>query len=83
MAEKALELSSRPLYMVMGGFHLMQASGPELEEVLNAFRRMGVQRAGPTHCSGLMAMRVFQNAYGDDFQRLGVGRVLKFPLGTS
>ena len=83
MAEKAMEFSPQPLFMVMGGFHLMDASGPELEGILDAFRRLGVQRAAPTHCSGLMAMAVFQDAYGDDFQRLGVGRVLKFPMTQS
>jgi 7,8-dihydropterin-6-yl-methyl-4-(beta-D-ribofuranosyl)aminobenzene 5'-phosphate synthase len=80
MVEKAREISPGHLHLVMGGFHLNSASGGELERVLDDFRRMGVARAGPTHCSGLMAMRLFQNAYAEDFQRLGVGRALVFPL---
>lgn len=80
MVEKAHEISPGPLHLVMGGFHLNSASTRDIQAVLEDFRRLGVARAGPTHCSGLMAMRVFQGAYGDSFQRLGVGRVLVFPM---
>ncbi len=82
MAERAMEFSPQPLHLVMGGFHLMEASGDEVGGVIEAFRRLGVKRAGPTHCTGLMAMAAFQDAYGEDFQRLGVGRVLTFPLAS-
>jgi 7,8-dihydropterin-6-yl-methyl-4-(beta-D-ribofuranosyl)aminobenzene 5'-phosphate synthase len=80
MVEKAHEISPGSLHLVMGGFHLNSASTRDIQAVVENFRRLGVARAGPTHCSGLMAMRVFQSAYGEDFQRLGVGRVLVFPL---
>jgi 7,8-dihydropterin-6-yl-methyl-4-(beta-D-ribofuranosyl)aminobenzene 5'-phosphate synthase len=80
MVEKAHEISTGSLHLVMGGFHLNSASTGDIQAVLEDFRRLGVARAGPTHCSGLMAMRIFQSAYGDAFQRLGVGRVLVFPM---
>ncbi len=83
MAERAMESSPQPLHLVMGGFHLMDSSGQEIEGVLAGFERMGVERAGPTHCTGLRAMAVFQDAYGENFQRLGVGRVLTFPVVSS
>jgi 7,8-dihydropterin-6-yl-methyl-4-(beta-D-ribofuranosyl)aminobenzene 5'-phosphate synthase len=83
MAERAMEFSPQPLHLVMGGFHLMDSSGQEVEGVLREFERLGVQRAGPTHCSGLRAMASFQNAYGENFQRLGVGRVLTFPVAST
>ena len=78
MARRAAEVAGGPVYAVLGGFHLNQASGEELRGVIEGFRELGVQRAGPTHCSGLAAMNVFQNAYAEDFQRMGVGRVLEF-----
>jgi 7,8-dihydropterin-6-yl-methyl-4-(beta-D-ribofuranosyl)aminobenzene 5'-phosphate synthase len=83
MAERAMEFSPQPLHLVMGGFHLMDSSGQEIEGILGEFNRLGVQRAGPTHCSGLLAMAVFQDAYGENFQRLGVGRVLSFPMASA
>jgi 7,8-dihydropterin-6-yl-methyl-4-(beta-D-ribofuranosyl)aminobenzene 5'-phosphate synthase len=82
MVERARGLSSKPLHLVMGGFHLMQATGGEIERVLTEFQRLGVERAGPTHCSGLITMNAFQNTYGENFQRLGVGRVLTFPVAS-
>lgn len=83
MAERARGLSSGPLHLVMGGFHLMEAEEAEIQEVLSGFERLEVERAGPTHCSGLNTMAAFQDAYGENFQRMGVGRVLRFPIDSS
>ena len=81
MVERAMEVRPGAIELVMGGFHLLQASGEEIQSIIQDFRRLGVARAGPTHCTGLIAMESFHTAYGEDFQRLGVGRVLTFPLG--
>jgi 7,8-dihydropterin-6-yl-methyl-4-(beta-D-ribofuranosyl)aminobenzene 5'-phosphate synthase len=78
MARRAGEIAGGPVYAVLGGFHLNHASGEELRGVVEGFRELGVQRAGPTHCSGLTAMNMFQNVYAENFQRMGVGRVLEF-----
>jgi 7,8-dihydropterin-6-yl-methyl-4-(beta-D-ribofuranosyl)aminobenzene 5'-phosphate synthase len=80
MAERAVELQPSPLHMVAGGFHIMDASAEELQEILTQFEGLGVEWAGPTHCSGDAAMAAFREAYGDNFQPLGSGRVLRFPL---
>jgi len=78
MTRRAQELREGPVHAVLGGFHLMDQTGAEVQAVLGAFRAMGVERAGPTHCSGLRAMTAFQEAYGERFVRMGVGRVLRF-----
>ncbi|MGD2123016.1 MAG: MBL fold metallo-hydrolase [Gemmatimonadota bacterium] len=82
MAERAMEFSPQPLHLVMGGFHLMESSSQEIQGILADFQRLGVQRAGPTHCSGEEAMTAFQNAYGENYQRLGVGQILTFPMAS-
>lgn len=81
MTERAAQLSPGPLHLVAGGFHLLQASPDQVQAILQEFRQMGVARAGATHCTGEPAIEAFRSAYGDDFQPLGVGRVLTFPLG--
>jgi metal-dependent hydrolase (beta-lactamase superfamily II) len=53
--------------------------GGTIRGIVEEFRNLGVEVAGPTHCSGLVAMTAFQDAYGKNFQRMGVGRVLTFP----
>jgi 7,8-dihydropterin-6-yl-methyl-4-(beta-D-ribofuranosyl)aminobenzene 5'-phosphate synthase len=78
MAEKAQALGSGPLHAIVGGFHLMEATDAELEGIMARFREMGVQKAGPTHCSGDHTMEVFREAYGADFLELGSGQVLRF-----
>ena len=83
MVEQAREVNPGAVALVMGGFHLLRASGEEIQGVIQEFRRLGVSRVGPTHCTGLMAMEAFRAAYGEKFQRLGVGRVLTFPLVES
>jgi 7,8-dihydropterin-6-yl-methyl-4-(beta-D-ribofuranosyl)aminobenzene 5'-phosphate synthase len=80
MVERVREQRSEPFYQVMGGFHMLDVDGEGLEAAVVSFQRLGVQRAGPTHCSGIVAMNTFQRVYGENFVRLGVGRVMEFPL---
>jgi 7,8-dihydropterin-6-yl-methyl-4-(beta-D-ribofuranosyl)aminobenzene 5'-phosphate synthase len=39
-------------------------------------RKVGVRKAGPTHCTGDRAIQAFKQAYGSDFVQMGVGRTL-------
>ena len=41
-------------------------------------KKLGVQKAGPTHCTGDRAIQLFKKAYGPNFVQMGVGRILKF-----
>ena len=83
MLEKAQGLSSDPLYLVMGGFHLFQASQEQIQGILGGFRRLGVEQMGATHCTGDLAISTFQDAFCESFRPLGVGRVLSFLLSSS
>lgn len=65
-----------PLYMVMGGFHLKDSDERSVESVIDEFRKTGVLKAGPTHCSGDDAEAMFQESYKNDFQRVLVGQEL-------
>jgi len=78
MVDQAKRLTGGPVTRVMGGFHLGSASVGELERLADELRARGVTRVGPSHCSGMEAARVFQDAYGEGFVRLGVGTVLRY-----
>lgn len=65
------------IHLVFGGFHLPRKSDVELERIISEFRKLGVKKAGPTHCTGDRAIRMFKQAYGPDFVPMGVGRTLK------
>jgi 7,8-dihydropterin-6-yl-methyl-4-(beta-D-ribofuranosyl)aminobenzene 5'-phosphate synthase len=64
----------RPIHMILGGFHLAGASDPELERIISSFREFGVQKVGPSHCSGDRCRYIFQARYGRDYIELGVGQ---------
>jgi 7,8-dihydropterin-6-yl-methyl-4-(beta-D-ribofuranosyl)aminobenzene 5'-phosphate synthase len=62
--------------LVMGGFHLSSASGRQIERIIADFRDLDVRQVAPCHCTGDRAMRMFAEEYGDDFVKVGVGRVI-------
>jgi 7,8-dihydropterin-6-yl-methyl-4-(beta-D-ribofuranosyl)aminobenzene 5'-phosphate synthase len=76
--KKAKELFNRDIYLVFGGFHLMQHSKEQVDEIIKAFREFGVKKCGATHCTGDRAIQQFKDAYGDDYVEIGSGRVLRF-----
>jgi 7,8-dihydropterin-6-yl-methyl-4-(beta-D-ribofuranosyl)aminobenzene 5'-phosphate synthase len=78
MVERAREVAPGPIHLVMGGFHLGGVPEADVRTILGQFREMGVERAGPSHCTGDPAMALFREEYGEGYQPLGVGRVLRF-----
>lgn len=67
------------IYLVMGGFHLGQATDQQIEAVVSGLRALGVQHVAPSHCTGTAATAVLRAAYGDDFWQSGAGRVFVIP----
>jgi 7,8-dihydropterin-6-yl-methyl-4-(beta-D-ribofuranosyl)aminobenzene 5'-phosphate synthase len=74
---KAREITGKEVYLVMGGFHLGGASQTAIEDIVEDFRELGVQKVAPCHCSGDLARSIFERAYGEDFIRVGVGSRLE------
>jgi len=74
---KAKEITDGEVYLVVGGFHLGGASEATIEGFIADFRRLGVQKVAPCHCTGSRAMEMFAADYGEDFIKAGVGRVLE------
>ena len=79
MLKRIAETTKRPIHMVIGGFHLMKTPPDDVKRVIAEFKSLGVAWAGPTHCTGEAAIRLFQQEYGDHFVRGGVGTVVTVP----
>jgi 7,8-dihydropterin-6-yl-methyl-4-(beta-D-ribofuranosyl)aminobenzene 5'-phosphate synthase len=77
IAKKAKEELHRDIHMVLGGTHLLRHSTEDLLAVIDDLKRLGVQRAAPSHCSGDKALSVFRDAFADGFVKMGVGRVIE------
>jgi 7,8-dihydropterin-6-yl-methyl-4-(beta-D-ribofuranosyl)aminobenzene 5'-phosphate synthase len=76
--EKTKEVFEEDIYMVLGGFHLMEHSDEAVQTIIRRFRELGVRKCGPTHCTGGRQIDLFRQAYGKDFVSMGVGKVVTF-----
>jgi 7,8-dihydropterin-6-yl-methyl-4-(beta-D-ribofuranosyl)aminobenzene 5'-phosphate synthase len=76
MIEHIKEASGKPIYLVVGGFHLKDKTHSEIAAIVRAFRRLGVERVGPCHCTGEQAIRAFADEYGEDFIPIGTGKII-------
>ncbi len=77
IVRRAQELAGEEVALVLGGFHLGGASEAEIASIVEDFRRLGVRRVAPCHCSGDVARRLFGETYGEDFIPAGVGSRLE------
>jgi 7,8-dihydropterin-6-yl-methyl-4-(beta-D-ribofuranosyl)aminobenzene 5'-phosphate synthase len=74
---KAKELLKKDIHIVFGGFHLAAFFENEINGIIDHFRKSGVKKVGPGHCSGDEARRLFAEEYKDDFIEIGVGKKIK------
>jgi 7,8-dihydropterin-6-yl-methyl-4-(beta-D-ribofuranosyl)aminobenzene 5'-phosphate synthase len=65
------------IQMVFGGFHLGGVDDQMLDSIISQFRRTGVKKTGPCHCSGDRCRELFEKEYGGDFLKLGVGACIR------
>ncbi len=65
------------VFLVLGGFHLSGTSDSELKGIIKDFRKLGVQKAAPCHCSGDRCRELFKEEYKEDFIENGVGKIIE------
>ncbi len=76
IARRAHELRQKPLYLVLGGFHLKDYSASEIEQVIRELKQLQVRVAAPSHCSGNLARSLFQESFGEHYMAVGVGKAI-------
>lgn len=74
IVEKAKELVSDEVLLVMGGFHLSGYSSSEIGKIILSFKDIGVVYVGLCHCSGDTARRLFKEEFGKNYIDVGVGK---------
>lgn len=77
--KKAKEILPKDIYMVMGGFHLVEMNDDTVNQIILELRSLGVKKCGATHCTGDRAIELFKNAYGENYVPMGTGMVIKVP----
>ena len=74
MSYRHLSMDERKVIWQM---KLLGKSQAEIEDVIDSFQRLGVQKVAPCHCSGELATRLLKEAYDEDFIQNGVGRIIE------
>jgi 7,8-dihydropterin-6-yl-methyl-4-(beta-D-ribofuranosyl)aminobenzene 5'-phosphate synthase len=72
------ETLKRNIYLVFGGFHLMNKTDQQMNEIIKQMKELGVRKCGATHCTGDKQIQMFREAFGENFISLGVGRIITF-----
>ena len=67
---------NKNIYMVFGGFHLLDKSEDEMKTIISEMKSIGVGKCGATHCTGDKQIKMFKEAFGDNYFELGVGNSL-------
>lgn len=64
---------NKDIYMVFGGFHLLEKSDNEMNKIIDDMKALGVVKCGATHCTGVKQTQLIKEAFGSNFFELGVG----------
>lgn len=68
---------NKDIYLVLGGFHLVESSKKEIDSIVNRFKQLGVENVGPCHCTGEPAINAFKDEYKDNFIQIGSGKKIE------
>jgi len=75
--EKVKNELKEPIYLVLGGFHLMDKAEGMIEIIVKEFHELGVKKVAPTHCTGEEAIGLFREEYKEDYLPVGVGKIIE------
>ena len=79
MAQQAQAYLGKNIYLLMGGFHMGGRSVAEIRATIKRLQALGVKKVAPSHCTGDTAIRLFREAWQDDFIDGGLGAVIEVP----
>jgi len=71
------EFSDMKIYLVFGGFHLIDKDRQEVRSIAEKLKEMGIEKVGPTHCTGYDAQLIFKEIYKDSFVSIKTGQTFE------
>jgi 7,8-dihydropterin-6-yl-methyl-4-(beta-D-ribofuranosyl)aminobenzene 5'-phosphate synthase len=78
--EAKKQFPQKKIHLVLGGFHLNRHSDNDVLKIARELKALGVEKAGATHCTGQSAIHVFEQEFGKNYVKAGVGLRLEFKL---
>jgi 7,8-dihydropterin-6-yl-methyl-4-(beta-D-ribofuranosyl)aminobenzene 5'-phosphate synthase len=77
LVRRAKEIMGEEIYLISGGFHLLDTPDSEIKEIIANLKNLGVKKIAPCHCSGERARHLFKENFGRDYLENGVGRKIE------
>ncbi len=68
---------NKNIYMVFGGFHLLEKSEEEMDAIISGMKALGVVKCGATHCTGDKQIKMFRDAFGGNYFELSAGNTIE------
>jgi len=65
------------IFLVIGGFHLIGKHAKAIKGIIRNFRENGIEKVGPTHCTGKSAIGLFEKEYKGNFIGIKVGETIE------
>jgi 7,8-dihydropterin-6-yl-methyl-4-(beta-D-ribofuranosyl)aminobenzene 5'-phosphate synthase len=75
--KEAKRILNKDIYLVIGGFHLLEHSEAAVTDIIKEFKKLEVRKCGATHCTGDKQIQMFKKVYGEDFIDMGTGRIIR------
>ena len=67
------------IHTIVGGAHLLSVSEERVQLTINVLKKLGVQKIGLCHCTGMPAMALMAREFGDKFFFNGAGISIELP----
>jgi 7,8-dihydropterin-6-yl-methyl-4-(beta-D-ribofuranosyl)aminobenzene 5'-phosphate synthase len=77
-AQRAREFLAKPIYLILGGFHLYNRDRGEILETINIIQNLDTKFVSPSHCTGERAKVLFQEKFENNYIEGGLGMSLNF-----
>jgi 7,8-dihydropterin-6-yl-methyl-4-(beta-D-ribofuranosyl)aminobenzene 5'-phosphate synthase len=79
IVQKTRQTAGRDIQLVIGGFHLLPYNAAEIRQLAVRLKEeLGVRRAAPAHCTGMLAFHIFREVFGTDYVAAGLGSEVRF-----
>jgi 7,8-dihydropterin-6-yl-methyl-4-(beta-D-ribofuranosyl)aminobenzene 5'-phosphate synthase len=79
MVQAAVKELGIEIHTLIGGLHLMDKSGEEVEQIAADLKELGVRQICPTHCTGDKSIAVLKSSFGSGYISGGTGQEIIIP----
>lgn len=73
--KKTIEINNKEIFLVFGGFHLLQHSEKAVEGIITEFNKLKVNKCGASHCTGGPQIQQFKDSFGENYFELAAGKI--------